>query len=59
MSITRHQYLECLASFPDPGARFGLIGFYGIVGYLMPNPLYTYILNIYMIFKYFVDNILK
>ena len=31
---------------------FGLVGFYGIstiVGYLMPNPLYTYILNIYMI----------
>ena len=30
--------------------RFGLVGFYGrstIVGYLMPNPLYTYILNIY------------
>ena len=29
--------------------RFGLVGFYGIstiVGYLMPNPLYTYILNI-------------
>ena len=29
---------------------FGLIGFYGIstiVGYLMPNPLYTYILNLY------------
>ena len=28
---------------------FGLIGFYGIstiVGYLMPNPFYTYILNI-------------
>ena len=28
----------------------GWIGFYGIstiVGYLMPNPLYTYILNIY------------
>ena len=28
----------------------GLYGFYGIstfVGYLMPNPLYTYILNIY------------
>ena len=27
---------------------FGLVGFYGIstiVGYLMPNPLYTYILN--------------
>ena len=29
---------------------FTLVGFYGIstiVGYLMPNPLYTYILNIY------------
>ena len=29
---------------------FGWIGFYGIstiVGYLMPNPLYTYMLNIY------------
>ena len=28
---------------------FGLVGFYGmstIVGYLMPNPLYTYILDI-------------
>ena len=29
---------------------FGLVGFYGILtfaGYLMPNPLYTYILNLY------------
>ena len=29
---------------------FGLVGFYDIstiVGYLMPNPLYTYTLNIY------------
>ena len=29
---------------------FGWFGFYGIstiVGYLMPNPLHTYILNIY------------
>ena len=29
---------------------FGLVWFYGIsniVGYLMPNPLYEYILNIY------------
>ena len=28
----------------------GLVGFYGIsniLGYLMPNPLYTYIVNIY------------
>ena len=32
------------------GFTFGWVGFYGIstiVGYLMPNPLYTYILNIY------------
>ena len=30
--------------------RFGLVAFYGIstiIGYLMPNPFYTYILNIY------------
>ena len=30
--------------------QFGSVGFFGIstvVGYLMPNPLYTYILNIY------------
>ena len=30
--------------------KFGLVWFYGIstiVGYLMPNPLYTYIQNIY------------
>ena len=33
---------------------FGLVGFDGIstiVGYLMPNPLYTYILN--MVYKHF------
>ena len=32
---------------------FGFVWFYGIptiVGYLMPNPLYTYILNIYYLF---------
>ena len=37
-----------------------LFGFYGIstiVGYLMPNPLYTYILNIYDFKTHFVDNI--
>ena len=30
--------------------KFGLVGFYGtssILGYLMPNPVYKYILNIY------------
>ena len=33
-----------------PTDWFGLLGFYGIstiVGYLMPNPLYTYIMNIW------------
>ena len=37
---------------------FGWVGFYGIstiVGYLMPNPLYTYILNIYDLFTHFYD----
>ena len=29
--------------------QFGLVGFYGIVGYLMQNPIYTYI------FKYIYD----
>ena len=32
------------------GLHVGLVGFYGIstiVGYLIPNPFYTYILNIY------------
>ena len=48
---------------------YDLVGFYGIltfVDYLMPNPLYTYILNIntcisnmYMICKHFGDNIFK
>ena len=34
---------------------FCLVGFNGmstIVGYLMPNPLYTYVWNIYMVCKY-------
>ena len=33
---------------------FGLVWFYGIstiIGYLILNPVYTYILNIYMIYK--------
>ena len=40
---------------------FGLVGFYGIstiIGYLLPNSVYTYISNIYMICKHFIDNIL-
>ena len=44
--------LQCyLCSYFKPFTIwFGLVGFYGIstiVGYLMLNPLYTYILNIY------------
>ena len=40
-----------------PRLRFGIgwVGFYGIStieGYLMPNPVYTYILDIYMICKH-------
>ena len=34
---------------------FGLVGFYGIstiISYLMPVPIYTYLLNIYMICKH-------
>ena len=42
---------------------FGLVWFYGIstiLGYLMPNPIHTYTLNIYMICEYILlDNILK
>ena len=41
---------------------FGVVGFYGIstiVSYLMPNCLYTYILNIYDLQTRFVDNIFK
>ena len=37
-----------------------MVGFYGIstlVGYLMPNLFYTYILNIGFVNAYFVDNI--
>ena len=41
---------QCLKVKHHTMYRFDLVGFYGIstnVGYLMPNPLYTYILNIY------------
>ena len=37
---------------------FGLIWFYGIsttVGYLMPNPFYTYILNIWFLHTFFAQ----
>ena len=41
---------------------FCFVWFYGIstlVGYLMSNSVYTYILNIYDLLTYFVDNIFK
>ena len=37
---------------------FGLVWFYGIsaiVGCLIPNPVFTYILNTYDLLTYFVD----
>ena len=40
----------CFMVYKPLSVWFDLVGFYGIstiVGYLMPNPLYTYILNIY------------
>ena len=39
-----------------------LLGFYGIstlVGYSMPNPVYTYLLDIYDLLSHFEDNIFK
>ena len=48
------QWLLQLSNFKSLTSlfAFGFVLFYGIstiVGYLMPNPLYTYILNVYMI----------
>ena len=43
-------------SLNDECDSFGLVGLYGllllIVGYLIPNPVNTYVLNIYMIWKH-------
>ena len=50
--------MECKQ--PCSRSELGLVWFYGIstiVGYLMPNPVYTYIK--YIICKRFVDNILN
>ena len=49
------RYMDWSTNFKDLSINeeivwFGLVWFYGIstfVGYLMPNPLYTYILDIY------------
>ena len=30
-----------------------------IIGCLMPNPLYTYILNIYELYTHFLDKVFK
>ena len=45
----------CVCVYERERERESLVGFYGIatfVGYLMPNPVNTQILNIYMIFKH-------
>ena len=44
-----HWYVHFLCKFQTVVCTYGLVAFYGIstiVG-LMPNPLYTYMLNIY------------
>ena len=42
---------KAMVCLPDDDTDwFGLVWFYGIstiVGYLMPNPVFTYVLNIY------------
>ena len=43
-------FFYCELRFAESLLHFPLVGFYGIssiVGYSMPNPLYTYISNIY------------
>ena len=45
-----HFTLDLMTIDKESNLWFGLVGFYGIstlVGYLMPNPLYTHVLNIY------------
>ena len=47
---TRHKKLFCLRLHVSRCNKMDLVWFYcisTIVGYLIPNPLYTYILNIY------------
>ena len=50
-ALLNYQFLWSQGQSVQPkSARVSLVGFYGIstiIGYLMPNPLYTYILNIY------------
>ena len=48
--INRCRLFNAKSSLYIKYIEFGLVGFYGlstIVGYLKPNPLYTYILDIY------------
>ena len=48
--------LKCASSW-ESSLRFYDIS--AIVRYLMPNPVYTYISNIYDLQTHFVDNIFK
>ena len=50
IQYTMYIYIKCIG--------FRLVGFYGtstIVGYLMPNHVYPYILDIYMICKHILE----
>ena len=53
-SVARH--IGCLKLGSKAAQLFGLIGFYSIstlVGYLMPNPLFIYILGIWVVNTFF------
>ena len=50
-----YMYIYIYITFQSQSGWFGLLWFYGIstiVGHLMPNPIYTYILNMYTICKH-------
>ena len=52
----------CYSNLRDGLKNVDLAGLYGIstiVGYSIPNPLYTYISNTYNLITHFVDNDLK
>ena len=60
-SLVLYFFCDCLMYSLIVGlVWFGLVWFYGIstiVGYLMPNPFYTFILNIHDSKTHFKDNI--
>ena len=49
---TLENHVPCTLIFTFLLIWFSLVGFYGIVGYLIPNFVYVYILNIYITGKH-------